>query len=470
MSSVNPFKFQTEKIFEDDRDVHAGECPIADINMHLNKKAVKFGTPIPDDIPSEAKRSESTASRVISENYSYLTLVLQKVVQPSSLLDTCTDTQAKKQTKILSKVRSAKDNIAKLFKTTGRVSPAIANLGPFAIPRGRQHGVQDVHPSPPWTSTSQRAISRVRVVTVLDSHPSGHTRLEAITSLVAYSEHAVEEHVDDFLSVLRCVAEAPSPSSPAQCLTVPETQRRLPSTIFLNELYKIEEEVENPEVGAEGVSMEPEELAVSSPCGSLTTSDSETIYDEMLAAEFATFSFDSNDIQGWSDEVEREKEAKMVAHFAYVSKALAVPVPKLSAYFATDSPADFTTVERDEFFGDPSPVKTVTSEANTSSADSSLVTSVDADEDRASLSPIILRGLRRIRSHDDLRVCLLQYHYFISFLTSSIQNLQVMTNCSDSFSDLSCWSFDLDPSDPTPAGSKAGALRRSVKCNDLRVC
>ena len=330
--------------------------------------------------------------------------------------------------------------------------------------------MQDVHPTPSSTSVSQRAISRVRVVAVLDSLPSGHTRLEAITSLVAYSEHAVEEHVDNFLSILRCVAEAPSPSSPARLLTVPESQRRFSSTFLLNELHKIEEEVENAEVDAEGVRMEPEELAVSSPCGSLTTSDSETRYDEMLAAEFATFSFDSSDIQEWSDEVEREKEAKMVAHFAYVSEALAVPVPKLSAYFATDSPADFITVEMDEFTSDPSPVKTVTSETNTSSADSSLVTNVDADEDRAPLFPMILRGLRRIRSHDDLRVCLLQYHYFISFLTSSIQNLQVIADCSDSFSDLSCWSFDLGPSDSTAAGSEAGVLRRSVKCNDLRVC
>ena len=362
-------------------------------------------------------------------------------------------------------MKSAKDNITKLFKTTGRVSPAISNLGPFAVPRVRQHGVQDVHPSPSLTPVPQRATPRVRVVTVLDSRPPGHARLEAITSLVAYSEHAVEEHVDDFFSILRCVAEAPSPSPPIQFLAVPESQRTRPSTFLRSELRKIEEEVENPE---EGIHTEPKKLAISSPCGSLTTSDSEAIYDEMLAAEFAAFSFDSNDIQEWSDEVEREKEAEMVAHFAYVSEALAVPVPKLSAYFATDSLADFTTM--DEFTSEPSPAKTVTSETNTSSADSSLVTSVDAEEDRAQFSPIILRGLRRIRSHEDLRVCSLQYPHSISLLTLSIQNLQVITDCSDSFSDLSCWSFDLGPSDSTAAGSKAGALRRSVKCPDLRVC
>lgn len=70
MSSVNPFKFQTAnlKIFEDDRDMHAGECPIARINMHLNKKIVEFGTAITNDISSEAKQSESMASRAISKN------------------------------------------------------------------------------------------------------------------------------------------------------------------------------------------------------------------------------------------------------------------------------------------------------------------------------------------------------------------------------------------------------------------
>ena len=102
-----------------------------------------------------------------------------------------TDTQAKKQTGILSRVRSAKNNITKLFKI-GRVSPAISNLGPFAISRVEQHGVQDIHPSSSLTSI-------FRVVTVLKSPPSGQTTLAAITTLVAYSEHVMEEHVDDLL-------------------------------------------------------------------------------------------------------------------------------------------------------------------------------------------------------------------------------------------------------------------------------
>ncbi|KAH0833168.1 hypothetical protein J3R83DRAFT_12195 [Lanmaoa asiatica] len=415
--TVNPFKFQTAKTFDkskNDRDVHASECPIADTNMHLNTKIVKFGP---------------------------------KVVQSASLLDTCAYIQAKKQTMILFKVKSAKDNITKLFKTNGRVSPATSNLGRFSIPSVQQHCVQDVHPSPPLlTSMSQSAISRVRVVTVFDSPPSGHTRLEANTSLGAYSEHVVAEDVEDFISVSRCVAEAPSPSSPARLLTAPEFPRTLPSTFLPNELHRINEEVGNTDVDAEGAHAEPKKPTVSSSCVPLTTSNSQARYDATLAADFATFSFDSDLIQEWSDEVEREKQARMDAHFAYVSEALAVPFPKLSAYFSTDSPASFT-VDKDESLSKPSPVKTETSETNTSSADSSLVTSVDAEENRFQLSPTVLRGLRRVRNHE---------------------NLRAITDCSDSFSDQSCWSFDLGLSDSPAAGSKTGALRRSVKCNDLR--
>lgn len=334
----------------------------------------------------------------------------------------CTSIQAKRQTKIVSKVKSARDNITKLFKTNGRV-------------------------------------------TVFGSLPSEQTRLEAVTSLVAYSEHVVE-HVENFVSILQNVAEAPSPPSPVRLLTAPEPQRSPRSAFLFNELHTIEEEVGNPE----DAELEPKKLAVSSSCGPFPTSDSEAKYDAMLASEFATFSFDSDDIQEWSDEVERGKQARMDAHFVYVSEALAAPVPKLSAYFSTDSPADFTTVDKDESISEASPVKTETSETNTSSADSSLVISVDAEESRPQFSPTIFRGLRRVSNHEDLKVYLLRYHHCISFLTSSIQNLQATTDCSDSFSDLSCWSLDLGLSDSHAVGSKTGVLRRSVKCNDLRVC
>lgn len=317
----------------------------------------------------------------------------------------CTDIQAKKQTEILSKVKSAKDNITKLFKTNGRVSPAISNLDPLAISYVQYHCVQDVHSSPLLlTSISQNAIPRVRGVMVSDSHPSKQTRLEVVNSLVACSEHVVGEHVEDSVSVPPSIAEAPSPSSPTQLPTAPESQRTHRSMFLLNELHTIEEEVGNPEVDSEGVHLEPKKLAVSlSSCGSLPTSDSEAKYDGMLAAEFATFPVSWDDIQEWTNEVEKAKQAKMDAHFAYVSEALAVPVPKLSAYFSTGSPIDFT-VDKDEFINHPSPVKTEISETNTSSADSSLVTCVDAEESRPQFSPTVLRGLRRVRSHEDLKV------------------------------------------------------------------
>ena len=265
--------------------------------------------------------------------------------------------------------------------------------------------MQNAHPSLLLNSFSQNDIPRVRVVTVFDSPSSRQSRLETISSLVAYSEHVVEEHVEDFACILQNVPEAPSPPSPEQFLTTPESQRipRLP--FLLDELPTMEEVVD-----VDGALLEPTKPAMSSSCGPLSTSDSEAKYDAILAIEFATFSFDSDDIQEWSDEVERRKQAKMDAHFAYVSEALAVPVPKLSAYFSTNNPADFT----DEPISDSSPAKTEVSETSTSSADSSLVTSVYTEESRPRLSPNIFRGLRRVRNHEDLRVCLLRYHSCVS--------------------------------------------------------
>ncbi|KAG6373313.1 hypothetical protein JVT61DRAFT_6452 [Boletus reticuloceps] len=382
------------------------------------------------------------------------------VVQPSFLLDACMDTQAKKHTKILSKIKSTKNNITKIFKMTGRVSPSLLNICPFAL-SVRQHCVQEVHQSLSLKSISS-PISRSRGTTELDLPSSEQqTRLVATTSLIAYGEHVAKEYVDTF-SILRCVIEAPSLSSLAHFLTVPDSSRTPSSTILLNELPTIEEAVWNPVIDAEGV--EPKPLIASSPRAPLTTSGSEEKYDAILAAEFANFSFHSNDTREWSDDVEREKQARMDAHFTSVSEALAVPVPRLSAYF-TDSPVDFTTVDKDEFISDLFPVKTENSETNTSSADFSLVTRVDAEEDRSQSSLVMLRGLRRVRNYEDLRVRLLLYHHYVSFLTSSVQTLQVIADCSDSFSDLSCYSLDLGPDSIIAEG----ALRRSVKCNDLRV-
>ena len=63
--TVSPFKFQTAKIFEKckkDQEVHAGDGPTADINIHSNKKIVQ--STIIDVI---SKRSGSTASRAICQ-------------------------------------------------------------------------------------------------------------------------------------------------------------------------------------------------------------------------------------------------------------------------------------------------------------------------------------------------------------------------------------------------------------------
>lgn len=373
-----------------------------------------------------------------------------------------TDTQANK---IVSKVRSAKDNIIRVFRTNGLVAPSISNLDAFVIPGVHQYRVQDVHSSPPLlTSISQSPTPRGGTLPVLDPLLSRKTGLETrkFALLVIYRDREAEERVEDFVFILRSVAEVPSPSSSVHLLTPSHRLHTLPSTF-----YKVHtnEDARNSKVDAEGMYMEPSRLAISSSCAHLRASDSEARYDAILAAEFAAFSPDSGDILEWSDKVEREKQARMDAHFAYVSEALAVPVPKLSAYL-TDSPADFN-VDTNRFGDDPSPLKTESLETNTSSADSSLLTITDTEESRPSLT--IVRGLRRVRNHADLRVrCLFQY--CTSFLTLNTQNPHLAKDCSDSWSDLSNWSLDLGLSDSAGIGTKQGALRRSVRCNDLRVC
>ena len=87
----------------------------------------------------------------------------------------CTDTQTKKHAKILFNVKSAKDRIIKLFKTTGYVSPATSN---FAVSSIEQRGARDVHPSPSLMSMAQSFITRICVVTVRDLLPSGPTQLK----------------------------------------------------------------------------------------------------------------------------------------------------------------------------------------------------------------------------------------------------------------------------------------------------
>ena len=126
---ANLFKSQGAKTFDKrkiGRDVHAGEC-FANVNINSGKKIFKFGTitTVVDDSLSKLKPLERVVSRTAPTTYWHLTLVLQRVVQSSSLFK-----------KILSKVKSAKDNIAKSFKPTGRwcVSEAVACIDLFAIP------------------------------------------------------------------------------------------------------------------------------------------------------------------------------------------------------------------------------------------------------------------------------------------------------------------------------------------------
>lgn len=112
----------------------------------------------------------------------------------------------------------------------------------------------------------------------------------------------------------------------------------------------------------------------------------------------------------------------MDAYFAYVSDALAVPVPKLATYLA-DSSANFTDTDEDGFINHPSPFRTESSEANTT-AGSSLVTSIDRVESRPS-TPVVW-GVRRVKIYGDLRSLPL-FHLCVSGPQTGATRAQIYT-------------------------------------------
>ena len=187
---ANLFKSQAAKTFDKrkiGRDVRAGEC-FANVNVNSGKKIFKFGTvtTIVDDSLSKPKPLEHVVSRTAPTTYWHLTLVLQRVVQSSSLFDA--DVRAGKRKKILSKVKSAKDNIAKSFKPTGRwhVFEAVACIDPFAIP-SVEHRTPNHHSStliPP--SILWHVEPKVQAVNAYRFIPLCHTSLKKLASPVAY--------------------------------------------------------------------------------------------------------------------------------------------------------------------------------------------------------------------------------------------------------------------------------------------
>ena len=85
--------------------------------------------------------------------------------------------------------------------------------------------------------------SRVHAVTLANSFPPRKAGLELIASLVAY-RHAAEEHFEDFVFILRSIAQVPSLS------------KALPSSALLNDARLNEEEVVNPEADTDRAPME----------------------------------------------------------------------------------------------------------------------------------------------------------------------------------------------------------------------
>ncbi|KAF8558144.1 hypothetical protein OG21DRAFT_1290403 [Imleria badia] len=369
---ANPFKSQTSKTFAKSkigRDLHAGErFPSADVNVYSGKKIFKFGTAttVVDDDLSKPKPLEHV-----------------KVAQSSGLFDA--DIHVEKRKKILSKIKLAKDNFAKLFKPTGRVSSeAVACIDPFAI-SSVEHSTPNSSTMTP-ASILRHAEPKVQVVTAYECIPARHTSLEEIASLVAYSENAVDEHFEDLISTVCSLVEAPSSSPTAQLFAKPESQlERLPSMLFLGGLHTIEEADGSTDVGV--ANTEQKALTTSGSYISQSNSDSGS-----------------------------------------------------TVYLSSDSLSDYSTAHG---------VGLVGSETNTSPVDTSLATSVDAENSRQ-LLPEVLRRLRRVPNYEDLR------------------NIQIIANCGSPGSDISCGSSECDPSHGAASGIKAAPLRRSMQCDNLR--
>ncbi|KAI9570596.1 hypothetical protein HD554DRAFT_2037432 [Boletus coccyginus] len=330
---VNPFKSQATRTFDKSKigqDVHAGEYfPPAGVNLYFNKKIFEFGTAttVVDDNLSKAKPLERV-----------------KAVQSSSLFDVCADTRVKKQKKIISKVKSAKDNISKLFKPTGRVDEAFPCIDSFAIPSVEHDPTNDHSSSPAPSFIAQHAEPTACVVTTYESIPPRNTSLEIIASPIVFGENAVDEHVEGLASTFCSLVRTSFPPPAAQLFTTREFQlARIPSALFLGGLHTIEEEDGNTQVVVGVTSAQQKELATSDSHISHSDSDSE-----------------------------------------------------VTVYLSSDTLSDHST---------PHGAGSVCQETSSSPVDTSFATSVDA-EDSHQLAPGALRGLHRVPSYEDLRFVL----------------------------------------------------------------
>ena len=191
---------------------------------------------------------------------------------------------------------------------------------------------------------------KVQAINAYGSIPLRHTSLKELASPVAY-ENAVIEHFEDLASTVCSLVEAPSPSPTAQPFAKPESQlERLPFTIFLSGLHAIEEEARSTGVVVGVTNTEQEELATSSSYSPRLDGDSGS-----------------------------------------------------TVYISSDSFSDYSTAHG---------VSLVSSETNASPIDTSLATSVDAEDSRQ-LFPDALRRLRRVPSYEDLRASCFKFSVHI---------------------------------------------------------
>ncbi|KAF8841671.1 hypothetical protein BDN67DRAFT_1010477 [Paxillus ammoniavirescens] len=478
---VNTFrKAKTINKHENSVDVGTRECPPPQ-GRRSNSKIFRFGKSGVHRETQPEERAETTSPLPVGA---------------------FTNIQAKQQQQISGTVNSLKEGIKKIFKRPGGTSPTVltnksaleyhaVSNGKVPAPDGEleERVIPSLHPSPVLTASTPRNV--VHGVCMPLAHVWGSSG--AIASLVPCGEHPMGVHLDG--SVSCAVAEPPSPLLSSQLLVVshtvePESDTNIYiSSCVSSEFPMIEEEdldavsslayctppnssMQNiqsldlkqampavaPSVSPAHVDEEVdvEELranqdaltARSSPCVPLGESESEAELNAMWEAEFAAFEFDSGNLEEWTDEVEMAKQAKYDAHFAYAEKALAVPVPKLSSFFSSDSLAKAVH----DFIKDHSPTRTQSSESSRSSTlpDTSLATTINLDDSPHQPLAAKIRGLRRIPKH--------------------LKNSQVPATGECILSpDLSCRSLDLPGSDVvTVLEIGAAPLRRTEKCSGMK--
>ncbi|KIJ66829.1 hypothetical protein HYDPIDRAFT_186445, partial [Hydnomerulius pinastri MD-312] len=426
------------------------------------KKAQKTNDAIVNDVaaPSQDPRSKNKFIK-------FTKLVLGRKVEntkgversvettSSSLANACLGIQSKQQDKIVRKVKSFKEEIKQVFRTSSEALSAASS----GEPPVELYIVTSTEA--PWSALQQQdvltadafAVSPARVLRDIEMielvSPFTPSRLRMIaeeaeeaedTFSIFLGQSFIDDDSDypaDSAAELQLLFDGRGKSSLSGGVDIQDDAEPSPALPVLSSYVR-------SELGIEGVQL------ADTPTEPLAMSESEV--------EFAAFVFNSCDMEEWTDEVEEREQAKYDAYFAYANKALREPVPKLSSFFSEESLAGSVTIDAGgDDITDLSPARTRSSESSGDSdslADTSLVTTVDAGDSPWQSLEMKLQSLRRTPKYKNLR---------------SSQVLAPSDSTSVGSPTTSYASLDLqDEASSIIPESDARSLRKTAKCRDLR--